>query len=86
MATLMDLIEIDRKKEGLSQEALAREAGLPIATYSRHKSGAQNLSLSSIQAYANYAKKRNKVDILAALGAYVLGVNIEEISISPSSN
>lgn len=86
MAELMILIDSDRQKTGISQEKLAREAGLPLATYSRHKAGIQGLSLSSLRAYANYAKARNKVDILVALGAYALGLEDGEISINPSKN
>lgn len=85
MANLMTLIEDDRKANKITQETLAREAGIPIATYSRHKAGTQALSLSSVQAYASYAQKRKKVELLAALGAFALGLNVEDISIKSSN-
>lgn len=88
MAELMTLIEQSRKADNknLSSERFANNLGMTSATYSRHKAGKQPLSLESIQAYADYAKRKNRIDILAAIGAFVLRIDLEEISINPSKN
>jgi transcriptional regulator with XRE-family HTH domain len=84
MAAVMELIERERLKSGISAEKFANEIGVTSTTYSRQSNGRQALGIDSIQAYARYARKVGNVDILRALGAYVLGLNPDEIIINPS--
>lgn len=84
MAQVMDLIERERIKTGLSAEKFANVVGVTSTTYSRQSNGRQGLGIDSVQAYARYARKVGNVEMLRALGAYALSLEPGEINISPS--
>lgn len=84
MAQVMELIERERAKTGLSAERFANAVGVTSTTYSRQSNGRQGLGIDSVQAYARYARKVGNFDMLRVLGAYALGLEPDEINISPS--
>jgi len=84
MAKVMELIEQERIKSGMSAERFANLVGVTSTTYSRQNNGRQSLGIDSLQLYAQYAYKAKNVDLLRALGAYALGLEPEEIIVKPS--
>lgn len=85
MAEVMELIEREREKTGLSAERFANTIGVTTTTYSRQSRGKQGLGLESVQAYAKYFRKVGNTELLRALGAYALCLNPDEIEIEPSN-
>ena len=84
MEVVMELIEQERQKSGMSAERFANQVGVTSTTYSRQSNGRQALGIDSIRAYAKYARKIGNVEILRALGAYALCLESDEIIIHPS--
>lgn len=84
MAHVMELIEQERVKRGLSAERFANAVGVTSTTYSRQNNGRQALGIDSLQLYAQYARKVGNNDLLRALGAYALGLEPDEIIVNPS--
>jgi transcriptional regulator with XRE-family HTH domain len=84
MAQVMELIEQEREKQGISAEKFANMIGVTTTTYSRQSRGKQGLGMDSFQAYAQYAHKVGNFTLLRALGAYALKLDPEQITINPS--
>ena len=68
----------------MSAEKFVSGIGVTSTTYSRQKNGRQALGFDTIRAYARFAKKAGRTDILQALSAYILEINPEQITINPS--
>lgn len=83
MAQVMELIEQERQKSGLSAERFANLIGVTSTTYSRQSNGRQALGIDSIQAYAKYARQVGNRRILQALAAFALGLEADEIQVNP---
>lgn len=84
MTQVMELIEQERAKQGISAEKFANLVGVTTTTYSRQSRGKQGLGMDSFQAYAEYARKVGNITLLRALGAYALKLDPKEITINPS--
>lgn len=84
MTQVMELIERERVKSGLSAEKFANEAGLTSTTYSRQRNGRQTLGIDSLQSYARWARKTGNLELLKILGAYALALEPDDIIIKPS--
>lgn len=85
MAQVMELIEREREKTGLSAERFANEVGVTSTTYSRQKNGRQVLGIETLHLYAAYFRKVGNTDLLRAMAAYAVGLEPDEIKIEPSN-
>jgi transcriptional regulator with XRE-family HTH domain len=85
MAEVMELIEQEREKSGLSAERFANQIGVTTTTYSRQSRGKQGLGIDSIQLYAKYFRKVGNTDLVRALAAYAVCLEPDEIKINPSN-
>lgn len=84
MSDVMALIDQERIKMNISAEKFATNIGVTSTTYSRQKNGRQALGFEAIRAYARFAKKVGSTDILRALSAYTLEIDLDQITINPS--
>ena len=85
MSEVMELIEREREKTGLSAEKFANQAGLTVTTYSRQRNGKQALGIDSLQLYAKWARANGNIDLLRILGAYALGLEPDQITINAAN-
>ena len=82
MAEVMQLIETERKRLGISAEKFANAAGVTSTTYSRQKNGRQALGIDAVRAYARYARETGNQTILKALAAFALCLDPDDITIA----
>lgn len=85
MAQVMELIERERQKTGLSAERFANKIGVTSTTYSRQRNGRQVLGLESLQLYAKYFRKVGNNELLKAMAAYAVCLEPDQINIDPSN-
>lgn len=82
MEQLMELIEQEKNRSGLSAEKFANLVGVTSTTFSRQTNIKQDMEIKSVRAYARYAKQVRNSTLLQALGAYALGLEPDEISVN----
>jgi transcriptional regulator with XRE-family HTH domain len=81
MSDIIKLLDKEREAAGMTAEQFAVMMGVPSTSYSRQKHGKQHPNIKTIQNYATFARERGNIALLRELGAYVLNLAPDAITI-----